>query len=65
MNKKPTVYKHQVIHNVSVQNVQIQDTFWEPKLKVLREVTAYDVLNKFENDGALRNFDFVAEGADG
>jgi DUF1680 family protein len=61
MNKKPTTYKYQSVYNIPVQSVRIQDTFWEPKLKVLREVTAYDVLNKFENDGAMRNFEFVAE----
>jgi DUF1680 family protein len=60
MNKKPTTYKYQSVYNIPVQSVRIQDTFWEPKLKVLREVSAYDVLNKFENDGALRNFEFVA-----
>ncbi|WP_284242091.1 glycoside hydrolase family 127 protein [Paenibacillus glycanilyticus] len=63
MNKQALTYKHQVVRNVPVQSVTIQDSFWEPKLKVLREVSAYDILNKFENDGAMRNFDFVAEGA--
>ncbi|WP_049790057.1 glycoside hydrolase family 127 protein [Paenibacillus sp. JDR-2] len=65
LNKKPTTYKYQTVNNVPVQAVRIQDAFWEPKLKVLHEVTAYDVLHKFENDGAMRNFDFVAEGTGG
>ncbi|UVI30458.1 glycoside hydrolase family 127 protein [Paenibacillus spongiae] len=61
---RPTTYKHQIVHNLPVRSVSINDTFWAPKLKVLRDVTVYDVLDKFENDGAMRNFDFVSEGAE-
>ncbi|WP_054024586.1 glycoside hydrolase family 127 protein [Bacillus sp. FJAT-28004] len=62
---RPTTYKHQRVKNLPVSAVRINDTFWAPKLNVIREVTAHDVLNKFESDGALRNFDFVIVGEGG
>ncbi|NBD25652.1 glycoside hydrolase family 127 protein [Paenibacillus glycinis] len=62
---RPTTYKHQTVTNLPVRSVSIDDAFWAPKLKVLRDTTVHDVLNKFEQDGALRNFDFVAAGAEG
>ncbi|MBD2871678.1 glycoside hydrolase family 127 protein [Paenibacillus arenilitoris] len=60
-----TTFKHQRIRNLPVGAATITDGFWSPKLEVLRNVTAHDVLNKFESDGALRNFDFVSEGKGG
>ncbi|SFJ69938.1 Beta-L-arabinofuranosidase, GH127 [Paenibacillus sp. UNC496MF] len=62
---RPTTYKHQAVLNLPVASVRIDDAFWAPKLEVLQRVTAHDVLNKFEHDGALRNFDFAAEGSGG
>jgi DUF1680 family protein len=62
---RPTTFKHQAVQNLPVRSVTIRDRFWEPKLKVLRDVTVHDVLNKFEHDGAMRNFDFVAVGEGG
>ena len=38
----------------------IDDAFWSPKLKTWRAVTIKDCLDKFERDGAFRNFDHVA-----
>ena len=46
---------------VPLQDVSIDDPFWSPKLKTLREVTLPDVLAKFERDGALTNFDRVRD----
>jgi DUF1680 family protein len=42
--------------------VRIDDAFWSPKLKIWRTVTIKDCLDKFERDGAFRNFDHVARG---
>ena len=50
---------------VPIQQVVIQDDFWSPKLKVWREVTIPDCLAKFENDGALTNFDKIRDGIGG
>ncbi|QGQ95446.1 glycoside hydrolase family 127 protein [Paenibacillus psychroresistens] len=60
-----TTYKYQKVSNIPVSNVKISDKFWAPKLKVLREVSIKDILDKFESDGAFRNFDFVREGKGG
>ncbi|SEO73186.1 glycoside hydrolase family 127 protein [Paenibacillus sp. OV219] len=62
---KPTTYDKQKITNLPVTAVQISDRFWSPKLQVVRNVTVHDVLDKFESDGAFRNFDFVAAGQGG
>ncbi|MCC3375036.1 glycoside hydrolase family 127 protein [Cohnella sp. REN36] len=61
---RPTTYKHQAVQNLPVRSVRIDDAFWSPKLRIVRDVTAYDVLTKFESDGAMQNFDFVADGAE-
>jgi len=45
---------------VTANRVTIDDAFWSPKLKTWRAVTIKDCLDKFERDGALRNFDHVA-----
>ncbi|MCX8156022.1 MAG: glycoside hydrolase family 127 protein [Verrucomicrobiae bacterium] len=50
---------------VPVAQVVIEDAFWSPKLKVWREVTIPDCFAKFEQDGALTNFDRVREGRSG
>jgi DUF1680 family protein len=50
---------------VPIQQVAIQDNFWSPKLKVWREVTIPDCFAKFEQDGALTNFDKVRDGTGG
>lgn len=47
---------------VPIQSVAIDDPFWSPKLKVWRSVTVPDCLDKFDRDGAMRNFDHVARG---
>jgi DUF1680 family protein len=47
---------------VPIQSVKIDDPFWSPKLAVWRRVTIADCLDKFDWDGALRNFDHVARG---
>jgi DUF1680 family protein len=49
----------------SVRDVQVTDLFWTPKLNTLRTVTVNDVFDKFERDGALANFDRVAQGLSG
>jgi hypothetical protein len=50
---------------VAIQNVQIEDEFWSPKLKVWREVTIPDCFAKFEKDGAIANFDKIRDGVGG
>ncbi len=50
---------------VRLQQVQIDDAFWAPKLELLRTVTLGDVFTKFEKDGAFANFDRVAQGLKG
>ncbi len=47
---------------VPANSVTIDDAFWSPKLKTWRAVTIKDCLDKFERDGAFRNFDHVARG---
>ena len=53
------------LQSVPIPRVQIEDAFWSPKLKVWREVTLPDCLDKFERDGTLTNFDLVTEGKSG
>ncbi|HBP38741.1 MAG TPA: six-hairpin glycosidase, partial [Clostridiales bacterium] len=43
------------------QAVSIDDGFWSPKLKTLREITVDDVFTKLENSGAMSNFDRVRD----
>jgi len=50
---------------VPIQQVQIDDAFWSPKLRMYRDVTIPDCFDKFERDGTLRNFDAIAQGAPG
>src|SRR5262245_16744309 len=47
---------------VPLDRVTIDDAFWSPKLTIWRTVTVNDCLDKFEKDGAFRNFDHVARG---
>jgi hypothetical protein len=47
---------------VMAKCVTIDDAFSSPKLKTWRAVTVNDCLDKFERDGAFRNFDHVARG---
>ena len=50
---------------VPIQQVVLEDEFWSPKLKVWRAVTLPDCFAKFEQDGALANFDKIAAGTGG
>jgi DUF1680 family protein len=50
---------------VPISQVVIQDDFWSPKLRVWREVTIPDCFAKFEEDGALSNFDKIRDGTGG
>lgn len=47
---------------VPLTAVHVQDGFWSPKLAVWRATTVYDALDKFEQSGAFRNFDRIAQG---
>ena len=47
---------------VPLKSVKIEDAFWSPKLAAWRTTTIKDCLDKFEKDGAFRNFDHVARG---
>ena len=55
----------QPLQPVPLTQVQITDAFWQPKLAVWRQVTLPDCFNKFEQDGALENFDKVRDGRGG
>lgn len=50
---------------VPIQQVTVDDPFWSPRLKLWREVTLLDCFAKFDNDGALTNFDKVRDGSRG
>lgn len=50
---------------VPIQQVTIKDDFWAPKLRVWKDVTIPDCFAKFENDGALTNFDRIRDGIGG
>lgn len=50
---------------VPIQQVVVEDDFWSPKLKVWREVTIPDCFAKFEQNGALTNFDRIRDGTGG
>ena len=47
---------------VPLASVAIDDPFWSPRLARWRGVTLPDVLDKLEQDGALRNFEAVRDG---
>lgn len=47
---------------VPAGRVVIDDAFWSPKLATWRRVTVADCLDKFDREGAFRNFDNVARG---
>lgn len=48
---------------VPITSVKVKDTFWSPRLEIMRTVTVNDAFTKFENDrgGAFNNFDRVAK----
>lgn len=50
------------MHFVGIENVELTDDFWAPKLQQWTSTTANDVLNKFEIRNTFGNFDKVAEG---
>ena len=50
------------LHTPALQDVSVDDQFWSPRLQQWATVTANDVLDKFEKDGILANFDSVAAG---
>jgi len=50
---------------VPIQQVHIDDAFWSPKRRVWRDVTITDCFTKFEKDGAISNFDQIANGSTG
>ena len=47
---------------IPLQDVKLDGDFWGPRMEQWATVTANDVLNKFERDGILANFDSVAAG---
>lgn len=50
---------------VPIRNVKLNDGFWSPKMALWRETTFADCFTKFEESGALANFDRVAAGKTG
>jgi DUF1680 family protein len=47
---------------VPLSQVTIDDAFWSPRFETWRTVTIPDVLAKFENDGAVANYDRMRDG---
>jgi DUF1680 family protein len=49
---------------VPIEQVQIEDEFWSPKLRAWQEVTIRDIFRKFEGaqGGTFNNFDKVRDG---
>jgi DUF1680 family protein len=45
-----------------LRSVTVDDAFWSPMLDLWTQVTLTDSLDKFERDGALRNFEKVRDG---
>ena len=45
-----------------LRQVTVSDDFWSPRMEQWSTVTANDMLDKFERDGILKNFDEVAAG---
>jgi DUF1680 family protein len=58
------IEKH-LLRSVPSHSVKIDDAFWTPKLNTWSQVAVPDVLKKFEEGGAFRNFDRVAGLLDG
>lgn len=56
-----------VLNALPLQQVRIHDSFWSPKLKLYREVTAPYCFGQFDIDrgGAINNFDRVRDGKTG
>jgi DUF1680 family protein len=53
------------IEPARLNEMQIMDEFWGPKLEIWRNVTVPDCFDKFEKDGAITNFDRVRDGLTG
>ncbi len=47
---------------IPIQDVTVDDAFWSPKRQTWQNITIRDAFRKFENDGALVNFDRVRDG---
>ena len=54
-----------ILKTIPVHSVTVNDSFWSPKLQTWKTITLKDVLDKFEEAGAFRNFDRVAGKLDG
>ncbi len=50
---------------IPISAVVLDDTFWSPKRQIWQTITIRDAFRKFENDGALINFDQVRDGRRG
>ena len=55
------------LREVPYESVKVDDSFWAPRQRLLREVTVREVFSRFEgvDGGAFRNFDAVREGRKG
>jgi len=51
---------HKCLVNPKHNKVTVNDSFWAPRLELYRNTTLDDVFSKFENAGAVRNFDRLA-----
>jgi hypothetical protein len=45
-----------ILKPVPVSSVRIEDSFWRPLMNTWNTITVADVFDKFEKDGAFRNF---------
>jgi DUF1680 family protein len=51
-----TKSQHAKIYPVSIKNIQLEDLFWAPRLRVLRETTLPSQYEQLEKTGRLHNF---------
>ncbi len=54
-------YKHAVCKPLPLKAVDIEDTYWKPRIDASREKGTIDYLQKFEKARYIDNFRFVAE----
>lgn len=60
--------RNHYLKRVSLKNVELTEGFWKQQLDKISQVTARDILEKFENDheeGIMKNFEWVVEGKTG
>ena len=60
---QPVAARTHIIHPLRLQDVDIKDSFWSPKLKVWSSKTVYDVFDKLEGRYEPDRQDIIEEKA--